>query len=641
MKSSGGMVLLAVGRRKVTTKSMLLDQAKRSLLFSSSYASQGNPRPSTEPGSSEPAPDSRDHWNKEKVNAFVGHSFPDFIEDWNRTVYKKIGYGLTAATALTTAGTAALCDTISLDAAFTFIPAGVLGAATTGYWYIGLNDIKQTHHAVRRNYPLLGNMRYIFETIRPELRQYIVESDFDGKPFDRLHRSLVYQRSKNVDSTLAFGTRRNVYEIQHEWSCHSMWPHQVTEESAKRHTIGTAEYGTTKPYSSSVLNISAMSYGAISDNAIQALNQGAKLGGFSHNTGEGGVSRFHKDGGADIVWNIGTGYFGCGSGEGHHRKFEPTMFQETIDECDGQIKMVELKLSQGAKPGHGGLLPKAKISREIANARKLPFPPVSDCHSPAGHSAFSTPVELVEFIAKVRELSDGLPVGIKVCIGQPHEFAALCRAIDDVGNGPDFITVDGAEGGTGAAPPEFINSVGLPLEEGLVLARNMLVGANLREKTKIIASGRVMSGFALTRTIALGADVVNSARGFMLSLGCIQALKCNTNKCPTGIATTDRKLMYGLDPDDKTVRVYNFHSKTVEAGCEILGAMGHNSFAQVTGNDFMRRVRTNEVRTLSEHFPNVNPGCLIERNAPTRLQAAWDAGAATTRAPTSSTMWIY
>lgn len=383
-----------------------------------------------------------------------------------------------------------------------------------------------------------------------------MESDAEGRPFDRLHRNQIYQRAKNVDDTMPYGTRRDVYGVHHEWACHSMWPVEIESEQAKRFTIGTAEYGTTKPYSASVLNVSAMSYGAISDNAILALNTGARHGNFFHNTGEGGVSRFHLQGGGDVVWNVGTGYFGCGVNgtESAKRIFEPSMLQETIETGAGRIRMVEIKLSQGAKPGHGGLLPKAKITEEIARARKLEFPPTGDCHSPARHSAFNNAYELVEFVATVRELGGGIPVGIKLCVGEPGDVAALCKAIVEVGSGPDFITVDGAEGGTGAAPPELSNSVGMPLEEGIVVVRNMLVGAGLKEKIAINASGRVTSGFSLVRTIALGANITSAARAFMMSLGCIQALKCNTNKCPTGIATLNKDLMFGLDSEQKSVR---------------------------------------------------------------------------------------
>ena len=452
-----------------------------------------------------------------------------------------------------------------------------------------------------------------------------VESDSNGAPFNRLDRAQIYQRSKNVNDTLAFGTRRNLYDTRTEWACHSMWPKDIEgNEEAKRFTIGSAEFGTTMPYSASVLNISAMSYGAISDNAILALSGGASIGGFYHNTGEGGVSRYHREGGGDLVWNVGTGYFGCGSGAGETRTFEPAMLKETIDECKRQIKMIEIKLSQGAKPGHGGLLPRAKITREIAEARKLTYPPTHDCHSPSAHSAFTNALELVQFISQVRELAGGIPVGIKMCIGQPGEVAALCRAMVEIGNGPDFITVDGAEGGTGAAPPELTNSVGLPMQEGIVLVRNLLVGAGLRDKVSINASGKISSGFSIIRTVALGADITCAARAFMMSLGCIQALKCNTNKCPTGIATQNKELMFGLVPEDKKNRVYHFHDKTVSAAAGIAGIMGYDTISGVTANDIMRRVTPDTVRTLSEAFPEVEPGCLLSGEGPQRLQDVWD-----------------
>lgn len=472
------------------------------------------------------------------------------------------------------------------------------------------------------------------------MRQYIVESEFDGRPLKRVHRALVYTRAKNVNDTIPFGTRNDVYESRYDWACHSMWPKTIDSAEAARYMVGTSEYGTTQPYSASVLNVSAMSFGAISDNAILSLNQGARIGGFYHNTGEGGVSRHHLQGGGDIVWNVGTGYFGCGTGDGDKRVFEPSMFQETIHEADGRIKMIEIKLSQGAKPGHGGLLPKAKITKEIAEARKIPFPPLSACHSPARHSAFNNPHELVEFISKVRDLSVGLPVGIKLCVGQPGEFAALCKAIHESGMGPDFITVDGAEGGTGAAPPELSDHVGLPLEEGIVLVRNMLVGANLKDKIVLNVSGKVMSGFSIVRNIALGADITCAARAFMLSLGCIQSLKCNTNKCPTGVATQDKELMYGLDPHDKTHRVFHYHKRTVAAASDIVGIMGYNSFSDVKANDIMRRV-DNSVRTLSELFPEVEAGCLVDGSGPNRLQAVWDRCVAEDNKGITTRRWIY
>ena len=475
---------------------------------------------------------------------------------------------------------------------------------------------------MRRNYPVIGNLRYLLETIRPELRQYIVESDLDGSPFNRMERAQIYQRAKNVNDTVPFGTRRNLYEINSSWACHSMWPKTVPPDSA-RQIIGTEEWGCKKPYSSSILNISAMSYGAISENAILSLNNGAKFGNFYHNTGEGGVSKYHRKNGGDLVWNIGTGYFGCGTGD-EKRVFSPECFLDTLEQANGQVKMIEIKLSQGAKPGHGGLLPRSKITKEIADARKLPFPAESDCHSPSFHSAFNSSHELVEFISALRELSSGLPIGVKLCAGKPGDVAQFCRAIHESGTGPDFITIDGAEGGTGAAPPEFSNSLGLPLEEGLVLIRNMLVGAGLRDKVKIIASGKVSTGFSIVKNLALGADVTNAARSFMMSLGCIQALKCNSNKCPTGIATTDKELMHGLVPADKAMRVYSYHKLTVESALEIIGAMGHTSINDLNSDDVMRRIRSNEVRTLSEHFPSIAPGSLLDGAAPERLQSVWD-----------------
>lgn len=390
----------------------------------------------------EQRPTDKDHWKTDRVNAYVGHSFPDFIEGWNRTVYRKVGYGLASSAFLTGALTAATCDSLL---ATTSIPSALLTMMTAGYFYIGENDIKQSQHAIRRNYPVIGNLRYVLETIRPELRQYIVESDDDGKPFNRMQRVEVYQRAKNVDATLPFGTRKNLYADNAEWACHSMFPKHIPLENA-RHIIGTESWGCKQPYSASILNVSAMSYGAISENAILSLNAGAFYGNFYHNTGEGGVSTFHRKNGGDLVWNIGTGYFGCGIGSGADREFDEEMFKATLNDANGQIKMIEIKISQGAKPGHGGLLPKSKITKEIADARKLPFPPEGDCHSPSNHSAFSNPEELVQFVTKLRELSGGLPVGIKMCVGNSSEVAALCKAMVNANTGVDFITVDGAEG---------------------------------------------------------------------------------------------------------------------------------------------------------------------------------------------------
>lgn len=409
--------------------------------------------------------------NTDQLRKTVSHNFPDFIEFWDRNLFYKVGYGLNTVTAMSVMIPIATLSSSILNP-ITFVPAAIIGGITTLYWKVGIYDMKQTSHALLRNYPVLAHVRYILETIRPEIRQYFIESDVEGKPYNRLHRAQIYQRAKGVDDTLPFGTRRNVYDVNYEWACHSMWPSQnnIIDDN-KRHIIGTTTFGTTQPYNASVFNISGMSYGAISDNAIIALNTGAKIGNFYHNTGEGGVSKFHLQGQGDIVWNVGTGYFGCGSGNGEKRIFEPTVMKEMLHEAAGRIKMIEIKLSQGAKPGHGGLLPKAKITAEIAATRKLPFPPLGDCHSPSRHSSFNNVYELIHFLNQVREITGGIPVGIKLCVGNPNEIIAVGKAIIDIGIGPDFITVDGGEGGTGAAPPEFSNSVGFPLEEGLVTVR--------------------------------------------------------------------------------------------------------------------------------------------------------------------------
>jgi len=574
-------------------------------------------------------------YSNQKIQAMVSHNFPDFIEHWNRQRYRQVGYALIGGTGLAWATVLGGMEAISTSI--------ILTGATTGYWMLGNADIQQSSHAIRRNFPVLGHARYLMESIRPEIRQYFVEADDEGKPYDRAHRSQIYQRAKNVNDTISLGTRLNVYNNRHEWACHSMWPIDIADMDENQRTrVGCKEYGTTQPYEASVLNISAMSYGAISDHAILALNQGAKITGCYHNTGEGGVSQFHRQGGGDLVWNVGTGYFGCGvphPSKPGHRVFEPTIFQETLSP---QIKMIEVKLSQGAKPGHGGLLPKAKITPAIAEARKLEFPPTDDCHSPARHSAFGNPVELVEFLAQLRQLSGGRPVGIKLCVGDPREVALLCRAMVDTGLGPDFITVDGAEGGTGAAPPELTNSVGLPLEEGLVLVRNLLQGASLKDQVCLNASGRITSGFSLVRTLALGADFTAAARAFMMSLGCIQALKCNTNKCPTGIATLDPDLMHGLDPQLKTTRVANYHSKTVHAAQEMVGILGKSSFGALQPDDIMRRVAADKVVTLAEQFPGAERGCLLDGKGPERLQQLWDStAAAAMNVKSLSKRWIY
>lgn len=488
---------------------------------------------------------------------------------------------------------------------------------------IGMKDAYQTKRAILRNFPLLGNFRYMLEKIRPEIQQYFIESDVSGSPVPREVRSLVYQRAKRETDTLPFGTQRNVYDEGYEWLGHSLAPQQVKDEEL-RVQIGGPDCK--KPYSASIFNISAMSYGALSSNAVRALNGGAKLGGFYHNTGEGGVSPHHLAEGGDLVWQIGTGYFGCRTPDG---KFSPELFEAMA--AHPHIKMIEIKLSQGAKPGHGGILPAAKITPEIVEIRKVV--PGKDVVSPPAHSAFSTPVELLSFVKKLRDLSGGKPVGFKLCIGKPHEFVAICKAMVETGISPDFVTVDGGEGGTGAAPLEFSNSVGAPLEEGLTFVHDTLIGFDLRKNVKIIASGKIMTGFNIFSRMALGADLCNSARGMMLAVGCIQARLCNTNKCPTGVATSDKHLVKGLVPSDKRVRVYNFHKQTVHAFAEMLGAAGLSRTSQLSRHQVQRRIAHDTVKTYADLFPYVQRGSFLKDEAPPKYAAVVEMGNAYDFAP--------
>lgn len=470
----------------------------------------------------------------------------------------------------------------------------------------GLHNVLQKRKAILRNFPLLGVLRYAFEKIRPEIQQYFVESETNGTPFPREQRSLVYQRAKMETDTLPFGTQRNVYEEGYEWLNHSIVPKKVNAESL-RVKIGGPRCA--KPYNASILNISAMSYGSLSKNAVLALNGGAKLGGFYHNTGEGGVSPYHLAGGGDLVWQIGTGYFGCRDENG---SFCPATFAETA--TLDQIKMIEIKLSQGAKPGHGGILPAAKVTEEIVAIRKVKMG--KDVISPPSHSAFNTPVGLLNFITLLREKSGGKPIGFKLCVGKRSEFISICKAMVSEQVYPDFITVDGGEGGTGAAPLEFSNSVGAPLEEGLSFVVDALRGFDLKKHIKVIASGKIANGFHLFSRIALGADLCNSARAMMLSLGCIQARVCNTNRCPTGVATSDPSLVYGLDPEDKKVRVYHFQQGTVKAFSELVGAVGLIDTTGIRREHVMRRTALQGARSYAELFPEIRQGTFLKGNAP-------------------------
>eukprot|EP00607_Mallomonas_marina_P008634 CAMPEP_0182423610 /NCGR_PEP_ID=MMETSP1167-20130531/9661_1 /TAXON_ID=2988 /ORGANISM="Mallomonas Sp, Strain CCMP3275" /LENGTH=516 /DNA_ID=CAMNT_0024602745 /DNA_START=377 /DNA_END=1927 /DNA_ORIENTATION=+ len=479
--------------------------------------------------------------------------------------------------------------------------------------------MSQKSHTVLRNFPVLGNVRYVLENLRPEIRQYFLEKDEDGKPFDRLHRSVVYQRAKDVRDTIPLGTRLDVYANGYTWANHSMFPVHIDYSSGGRVLIGGKDCS--QKYSASILNVSAMSFGALSHAAITCLNTAAKMGNFYHNTGEGGVSRFHLAGGGDIVWNIGTGYFGCRNPDG---SFSRENFTQMA--VNPVIKMIEIKLSQGAKPGHGGLLPGAKVTKFIAEARGVSVG--VDCVSPPSHSAFNTPIELLYFVKELRQLSGGKPVGFKLCVGRHEEFAAIVAAMLQTDICPDFITIDGGEGGTGAAPPEFSNSIGMPLTDGLTFAHAMLVGAGVRDEIKLICSGKVSSGFSIVKSMGMGADLCNSARAMMFALGCIQALKCDTNKCPTGIATQNEELISGLDPELKTVRVFNYHKHTVKYALDIVGAMGHHHTKDVSPRDIMKRVSMDKASSFADLYLQLAPNSLLDRTAPSEILAHWDAGVA-------------
>ncbi|TAN26058.1 MAG: FMN-binding glutamate synthase family protein [Castellaniella sp.] len=479
---------------------------------------------------------------------------------------------------------------------------------------LGVNDLTQTQHAIRRNYPVIGNLRFLFEFVRPEIRQYFFEDDTLEQPFSRVNRSLVYQRAKRQTDLRPFGTQGDVYGNDYEWINHAMAPVHIPDTDFR---IKVGGPDCTRPVDLSVFNISAMSFGALSANAVMALNKGAALGRFAHDTGEGGVSAYHLKHGGDLIWNIGSGYFGCRNEDG---SFSEARFADMARR--DSIRMIEIKLSQGAKPGHGGVLPGPKVTAEIAAARGVPAG--QDCISPSSHSAFRTPIELMHFIVRLRELSGGKPVGFKLCIGHPWEWFAMAKAMLATDITPDFIVVDGAEGGTGAAPIEFVDHVGTPLREGLRLVHNTLVGTGLRERIRLGASGKVISAFDMARIMALGADWCNSARAYMFAIGCIQAQVCHTGRCPTGVTTQDPKRQKALVVADKSVRVANYHANTLKALGELLGAAGLHHPCELRPHHIARRIPSGEVRVLSALFPDLERGELLEghfRN--TIFRTAW------------------
>jgi glutamate synthase domain-containing protein 2 len=487
---------------------------------------------------------------------------------------------------------------------------------------LGLYDLAQPRHSITRNYPVIGHLRFFLEGMGPELHQYFVESNTSGRPFDRDQRRMMYERAKNHEGIKPFGTELDVNDTGYGFLAQTIAPKPVAVDASTTLRVKVGGRECRDPYSASILNISAMSFGSLSANAITALNAGAKLGGFAHNTGEGGFSRYHREPGGDVVWQIGTGYFGCRADDG---TFDAGLFAEQAS--SEQIKMIELKISQGAKPGHGGILPAAKVTPEIAEARRVPVG--ANCFSPPGHSAFSTPIGLLEFIATLREKSGGKPVGFKICVGDPSEFFAICKAMLETGIKPDFITVDGGEGGTGAAPIEFSNHLGMPLREGLLLVNNALVGIGVRDDLKIAASGKLVSSYKMAWAMALGADWCNVARGFMFSLGCIQAQSCHTNRCPVGVATQNGRLQRGLDVENKAHRVHNFHRNTVEGFAEMTAACGLEHPNDFAPHQIYERISPHEVRRFDQLYHFFSPGQLLDGVAVPILQSAWDRASAT------------
>jgi len=472
---------------------------------------------------------------------------------------------------------------------------------------IGLFDMFQSKHAIMRNFPLVGRSRYLAEWLRPKLYQYFVESDTDGSPVPRIFRSIIYQRSKKVNDTTPFGTQLDLYAEGYEWMNHSILPldyHKINHNP--RVTVGGPDCK--KPYDLSLLNVSAMSYGSLSANAIKSLNGGAAIGGFAHNTGEGGISAHHMEFGGDLIYQIGTGYFGCRNDEGG---FSEENFLKTIGQAN--VKMIEIKLSQGAKPGHGGILPAKKVTQEISEIRNVPLG--EDVLSPPFHQEFDTPIGLLQYVKRLRDLSEGLPIGFKLCVGHRFEFIAICKAMVETGIKPDFISVDGGEGGTGAAPLEFSNSVGMPYREGLAIVYDTLDGFNLKQYIKIIAAGKIITGFHMMRALAIGADACYSARAMMMALGCIQALECNRNTCPVGVATNDKSLMDGLVVSDKKERVANFHKQTITAFVELLGAAGMDDPVHINRFHIHRRIIMNRHETYEDVYPYITEGCLLSQES--------------------------
>ncbi|MCW4457285.1 FMN-binding glutamate synthase family protein [Microbacterium sp. MPKO10] len=489
----------------------------------------------------------------------------------------------------------------------------IIGAGAGAVAALAAYDLTQRKHSVLRNYPVIGHMRYLLEGIRPEIQQYFIERNWDGRPFDRDTRSIIYERSKGTHGEQAFGTERDVNADGHEWLVHSSAP-APQPDTTPRVTLGGPDC--TQPYSMALMNVSAMSFGALSANAIRALNRGAHDGGFAHDTGEGGLSDYHLENGGDLIWEIGTGYFGTRTKEG---RFDPEQFAEKAS--DPRVRCVSLKLSQGAKPGIGGVLPAPKVSPEIASVRGVPVH--EKCVSPARHKEFDTPAEMIRFVARMRELAGGKPAGIKLCVGSRIEVLAICKAILEVGTAPDFIIVDGAEGGTGAAPLEFEDHVGMPLTQGLMIVHNALVGTGLRSTIRVGASGKIAAGNDIVKRLIQGADFTNSARSMMMAVGCIQAQRCHTDRCPVGVATQNPRRARALDVDSKSTRVTNYQQATVAEAVRLMASMGVSDPSQLTARMLRRNVDVHESQSYEELYEWLRPGELLD-SAPESWAADWN-----------------
>jgi glutamate synthase domain-containing protein 2 len=485
------------------------------------------------------------------------------------------------------------------------------------YILIGIYDLNSNHN-ILRNYPVIGHLRYIFEFVRPEIQQYFVATNQSGRPYNREQRSLIYQRAKNVMDTHPFGTEHDITAPGYEYANHSINVKEVVSERS-RNLVGGPQCK--QPYSASLINISAMSYGALSRNAIRALNHGAKLANIFHNTGEGGLTEHHLAGGGDITWQIGTGYFGCRT---HDGGFDAAKFEKMANLS--VVKMIEIKISQGAKPSHGGVLPKDKITAEISEIRGIPMG--KDCLSPPDHTTFDSPKGLMHFIEELRKLTNGKPIGFKICIGIKSEFMGICKAMLETGVTPDFITVDGAEGGTGAAPLIYTNRLGMPGDEAVAFVHNCLVGCGLRDSIKIIASGKVASGFDIARKLAIGANMVNIARGFMFTIGCIQALHCNSNKCPTGVTSNDPRRYNAINIEEKSHRVHNFHKNTIHALLELTGAMGCDDPQKLHPELIQYRIDGIRSATLKQLYHFIEPGHFLDGKIVDFYREDWNRSSA-------------